>query len=307
MNPTGLRGIGISAPICKSDLSDLGETLDGVEALGVDFIELPTFSMDLVLGGHVQKGHLALLKAACAGRKAGYSVHGPLVINFFDDPARLQRHFDVLQASMEVAAEVGAVHYVMHSGMMPPRTMEIIDQAYGRQRAGLAKAGDVARDMGLLLCVENLFGGHDGDMHASTPSRLAAELIAVGHPNVWATLDVSHAYLQAGYYGNDFLEEIAQLAPLAKHVHMHDSFGRADDFPVYSEAERLAFGHGDLHLPVGWGSIPWAEVMEACAFPDGAAFNIELKERYWYAAQACVDETRRVASTARLAPMRKIA
>ena len=48
-----------------------------------------------------------------------YSVHGPLAINFMDESFRLPRHFEVLEASLEVAAEVGAENYVVHSGLAP--------------------------------------------------------------------------------------------------------------------------------------------------------------------------------------------
>jgi hypothetical protein len=33
--------------------------------------------------------------------------------------------------------------------------------------------------------------------------------------------------------------------------------------------------------------------------PEGVLFNIELKERYWYAAQECVDATKALAARAR--------
>lgn len=39
--------------------------------------------------------------------------------------------------------------------------------------------------------------------------------------------------------------------------------------------------------------------MAECEFPDGVLFNIELKERYWYAAQDTVDATRQLAEKAR--------
>lgn len=307
MHPNGVRGYGISAPHPKSDLSDLPAILDRVEALGVETIELPTFDMDLIVGGRIQKGHLALLKQACAGRKVAYTVHGPLAINFFDDPARLPRHFEVMKASLEIAAEVGAIHYIVHSGIMPTKPAEVVEAAYDRQREWLARSGDVAKAFGLLVCVETMFGGHHGNTHASLPSRLAQELATIGHSHVWATLDFSHSYLRIGYFGGDYLAEIAALAPFAKHLHVHDSFGRADVIETWSPSEKLAFGHGDLHLPVGWGDIPWDALMARCVFPDGAVFNSELNPRYWYAVEDCVAATRELAAKARTVGLRKSA
>ena len=95
------------------------------------------------------------------------------------------------------------------------------------------------------------------------------------------------------------MSEVAALAPHAKHLHMHDSFGRHDDIWMYTDGERLSYGHGDLNLPVGWGDIPWTEIMAACVFPKGDVFNIELQNRYWYEAQACVDYVKQLAKLAR--------
>lgn len=265
----------------------------------MEAVELPTYDMDIVVAGNIRQSPLKILKAACRGRQVTYTVHGPLAINFFDELSRLGRHLEVMKASMEVAAEVGAVHYVVHSGIMPAQPTDAIEEAYARQREWLAKAGDIAADLGLLVCVETMFGGREMQMHASTPSRLAAELTAISHPNVWATLDFSHSYLRLTALGGNYVEEIRTLAPFAKHLHVHDSFGRADDMWTFTVGEKLAFGHGDLHLPVGWGDIPWDPLMAECVFPDGAIFNIELQKRYWHAAKECVDATKALAARAR--------
>lgn len=300
MVSSGVKGIGISAHKRAHDLSDFGAELDMIEALGVDSIEIPTFDLDLVVGGKVRRPQLDALLRATRGRSVAYSVHGPLAINFMDDAWRLPRHFDVLKASLEVAAEIGAEHYVMHSGLMPRQQAAGTEAAYERQREALSKAGDLARQHGLVVCVETLFADFKGDGYASSPRRLARELATIAHDHVMATIDFSHSYLKMDFDGarDAFVAEIAALAPYAKHLHIHDSFGRQDDIWMYTEGERLAYGHGDLHLPVGWGDIPWQALMEQCVFPEGVVFNIELNQRYWYAAAECIEATRALAATA---------
>jgi sugar phosphate isomerase/epimerase len=301
MVSSGVRGVGISAHKRAHDLSDFGAELDMIEALGVDSIEIPTFDLDLVVGGKIRRPQLDALLRTCRGRDVSYSVHGPLAINFMDDAWRLPRHFDVLKASLEVAAEIGAEHYVMHSGLAPRLQAAATEAAYERQREMLSRSGDIAREHGLVLCVETLFADYRGDGYASSPGRLAQELATIAHDHVMATLDFSHSYLKLDFEGNreTFVAEIAALAPYAKHLHMHDSFGRQDDIWMYTEGERLAYGHGDLHLPVGWGDIPWEALMQQCEFPHGVLFNIELNERYWYAAEECIAATRALAASAR--------
>lgn len=299
MLANGISGTGISAHKRANDLSDFGAELDMIEALGVESIELPTYDMDIVVGGRIRRQQIDTLKRACAGRRASFTVHGPLAINFMDEAYRLPRHFEVLQASLEVAAEVQAGNYVVHSGIVPMQQASGIEDAYARQREWLEKGGEIAKSLGLTLCVETLFTD-DGSAHTATPLRLAKELATIAHPAVMATIDFSHAYLRLDFEGRrgDFLQEIAALAPFGKHLHIHDSFGRQDDIWMFTEGERLAFGHGDLHLPVGWGDIPWTSLMETCRFPAGVVFNIELKERYWYAAQNCVDAVKSMSATA---------
>lgn len=301
MLDNGATGTGISAHKRANDLSDFAEELDGIEALGVEAIELPTYDMDIVVGGRIRRPQMEALKRACAGRDVVYSVHGPLAINFMDEAWRLPRHMEVLKASLDVAAEVGAEHYVVHSGLVPQQQAQGIEAAYGRQRDWLARAGDIAAERGLILCVETLFAGYEGRACCASPARLAAELAAIGHPNVLATLDFSHSYLKLDFDGqrDRFIEEVKAIAPYARHLHVHDSFGRQDDIWMFTDGERVAYGHGDLHLPVGWGDIPWERIMADCTFPEGVLFNIELKERYWYAARETVDATRRLAEAAR--------
>jgi sugar phosphate isomerase/epimerase len=136
MLANGVIGTGISAHKRANDLSDFSDELDMIEALGVEAIELPTYDMDIVVGGRIRRPQMEALKKACADRDVVYSVHGPLAINFMDEAWRLSRHMEVLKASLEVAAEVGAEHYVIHSGLVP--------QQQGRRGSRLRPPAGVA-------------------------------------------------------------------------------------------------------------------------------------------------------------------
>lgn len=298
----GAFGVGISANKRANDLSDIGQELDAIEALGVDLIELPTFDYDVVIAGRVVPSRLAKVKAATAGRKVAYSVHGPLAINPMDPAWMAARHREVLAASMDVAAELGAVNYVLHAGMTMETRHEAQEDAYARQRDFLNTAGDLAQDRGLIACVETLFE-FDGWKHTPEPARLADELAAINHPHLRATIDFSHSYIKLDAMGRrgDMVAQMQRLAPFAQHLHIHDSFGRQDDMWAYTQGERLAYGNGDLHLPLGWGDIPWDAIIETCRFPEGVVFNIELDKRYWHAAADCVADTKTLCARARTA------
>ncbi|MFG1462381.1 sugar phosphate isomerase/epimerase family protein [Xanthobacter sp. DSM 24535] len=277
--PPGVRGVGYSIRATSPDFDDLGPKLDEAERLGVDFVELPVFAWTLMADCRVLEDRLARLADVIAGRPFGYTVHGPLAINLMEKGPRLERHKALLDATITVAGALKAVNLVLHTGCVRDPE-DHVRVAYSRQREALAEAGDKAAAVNVTLCVENVFR-FEAMRETAVPSRLAEEIDAIGHPHVRATLDVSHAYLRCTDAGLDLMAEIAVLAPFARHVHVHDSFGRPLESWTIDEAERLALGEGDLHLPVGWGAIPWDEMAARCTFDAGAIVNLELHRRYW--------------------------
>jgi sugar phosphate isomerase/epimerase len=272
--------LGLAAREARPDLSDLADRLDELEDLSLGHVELPLFAADLVIGGRLRKDRLAELVSLCRGRPFGFTIHGPLAVNFMGPAPHLPRFFEATRAFVEVAAAIGAPHLVVHAGMLLPEERHEREARLGRQREWLAKAGDVAADHGVTLCVENLF---DFGPYRYTPSlaALAQEIAAIGHPAVRATLDVSHGFIHATQHGTDFVDGVVALAPHAVHLHLHDSFGEPDLPWVYADAEANAFGMGDLHLPVGWGSVPWSAIADAARFPEEIIAIHELNPRFW--------------------------
>lgn len=276
---TGRFSIGYSIPNDEDyGLVKLGPALDEAEKMNVDCVELPLYAIDVIAAGRIIPERLRRVKEITTGRSIGYTVHGPLRLNLMEQPDLLTMHKDVLKAMLEVSAELGGRHFVAHSGSIPAHLTNPAPRI-GRQRDILAEMGELAAASGIVIAVENLFG--DNNRHAMLPSALAREIAAIGHASVRACLDFSHAYLLAAKHGVSFLDEAAALAPFAKHLHLHDSFGLlAETFFGY-RAERLAYGLGDLHLPLGMGSIPWDGLAERCEFPADPIFIHELAPPYW--------------------------
>lgn len=54
MASSGIKGVGISDHNRANDLSDFGAELDMIEAIDVDSIEIPTFDLDVVVGGKIR-------------------------------------------------------------------------------------------------------------------------------------------------------------------------------------------------------------------------------------------------------------
>jgi sugar phosphate isomerase/epimerase len=293
-------GVGYSLP-ADDDFAflKLGARLDEAEAHRVDFVELPLQAMDLIAGGRILSSRLKTVKAMLAGRTLRYTAHGPLAINLMDAPERLPRHQDVFKAALEVAAELGAVHYVLHTGLYDVARAPAAEDLYAQQRDILQAFGELAASRGPIIAVENLFPG-PGRVTA-LPSRLAKEIARIAHSHIWACLDFSHGYINATARGADLATEAAALAPFAKHLHIHDSFGRPSELFIHRRSENLAYGEGDLHLPVGLGNIPWETLMERLDFPGGIVFNIELAPPYWAVLGDVIARTKALAARARTA------
>jgi sugar phosphate isomerase/epimerase len=292
--------VGMSAHVERSDGTGLAAELDRLERLEADIVEIPLLALDVMAGARILPGPLGRVVEACAGRGLAYSVHAAIGINFFNDPEHLPLHFDVLRAAMDVAARIGARHVVMHTGFCPASAPDI-EARFARQRDWLARAGVEAAARHCVLCVENIFP-FGRDAFTAAPSRLAREIAALDDAHVRATLDVSHGFLHAGATGGDGLAEALALAPVARHVHLHDSFGRpVETFWTYTAAEKMHFGLGDLHLPLGWGAIPFERLMREATFDEGVVFMIELPGRFACEAAATLAEARRLAAMARTA------
>lgn len=272
--------IGLSSREGRPDLSDFAHTLEEMADLPLTHVEISAYCYDLVLAGKPIAARVREFELACRNRPFGFTVHGPLSINFMGPQAHLPRFFDATKAFVEICARIGAPHLVVHAGMMQANERHDAENAAARQRDYLHRAGDFAAEHNVTLCVENLF---DFGLYAATPTiaRLAEELALINHPHVRATFDFSHGLIHATQYGYDFIEEAKALAPFAVHLHLHDSFGQPDLPWVYASAEANAYGFGDLHLPHGWGSVPWTALAEQCEFPAGLIAIHELNTRFW--------------------------
>ena len=135
------------------------------------------------------------------------------------------------------------------------------------------RLADRAQDQRLRIGVENI-----------EVERLAPVLEfvrRVDRPNVGLTFDVGHAFLAARYFGFDYLEAVRAAGPLLIHLHVTDNFGRYDplrleNFTLYrTQRSRDIFpvGRGDLHLPVGWGAIPYDQTFAALRGYQGSVIT----------------------------------
>jgi sugar phosphate isomerase/epimerase len=251
----------------------------------------------LVANGEIMHPVLRRFESQLRGRRVGYTTHASLGINLMDAPESIALHERVARANIELTARLGARNMVLHCGMSGEDQGAELEAAFARQRESLAGLGDFAAGHGVLICVETVWS-YDG-RETALPGRLAMEIDRIGHPAIRATLDYAHAALQCALKGADLMREVAAIAPLSKHLHLNDCFaidrGMGDSLP----AEAQAYGSGDLHMPIGWGSLPWDRLMTEADYPNDAVLNQELHPAFWHALEGDIAELRRLSGLMR--------
>ena len=109
--------------------------------------------------------------------------------------------------------------------------------------------------------------------------ELVDQVKEIDRDNVGVTLDFGHAYLASKYYHFKFLDSIRLALPYIKHVHIHDCFGKPKVSYEEQDINLIQFGIGDLHMPVGWGEIPYDKIFRLLKNYNGV-LCLELKPRY---------------------------
>jgi sugar phosphate isomerase/epimerase len=246
----------------------LEDSLRAISDLGATAAELSLYGEELISGGRIIPGRAERLLEITRQFDLRYSVHGQIVSNFMDkEHLALQK--SVVRAMLELCNRVEAGILVHHGGHAKMPALTRIGDLDQMERDTLAEMAEVALGYGVRIALENIFALSDAD-YRQTPAKIGETVGAVNSPNLCALIDFSHAYIECTRLGLDWQEQIRAMAPVTGHLHVHDSFGRPYSMTkFYHPAEATALGIGDLHLPIGWGDIPWDEIFSELTFlPD---------------------------------------
>ena len=256
---TNLIATGFNAGSNNGEIASLETDLRALADMGVEAVELAVTSLDVNAGGRIIEERAEALVSLTSQFPFLYTVHG-LVSSNFMDPDTQRYQLDAAKALVELCDRIGARILVQHGGSL--RADQIAERAGAdeREREALTELTEFALPYGVRIALENIFTTELGQ-YRQTPAQIAETVKAVDHPNVVALIDFSHAYIESTYRGLDFRTEVAAMAPVAGHLHLHDSFGRPQAFyKGFFPQENTAMGIGDLHMPLGWGDIPWEDI-----------------------------------------------
>tara|TARA_B100001540_G_scaffold103861_1_gene93760 strand:- start:1149 stop:2033 length:885 start_codon:yes stop_codon:yes gene_type:complete len=276
-----MKKIGITVQFPDGDISNLTNQINLFKKAKINSLEISIYETDVIVGKKINFPELKILKEAVANTDMAYTVHGELSVNLLDQE-NFEDHKEVLKRDIEVSGEINATHLVTHFGQTTNAIFEnkkIYSSYLKRQQECYSELGEYAKKNDVILAIENLFP-FKKEYYAPLPNEIAKQLNEINHPNVKCCMDISHAYINCTYNNAHLINELKTMGPLSEHIHMHDSFGIIEKIWTYIEAESTSYGQGDLHLPIGWGDIPFNKIFDEVNFPNDINLNFELPIRY---------------------------
>jgi sugar phosphate isomerase/epimerase len=189
------------------------------------------------------------------------------------DSDRRAKHMTELEATLNLAYQIGARPIVLHPGPVdapgidndnPPESVRL--EALEHLTQFVSDAEKTARETGTVICLENLV--HTPGNVVLSYQELVGIVEAVNSPAVRITLDTGHAHLSDGV-GAAF----DAFGPYVRHIHMHDSDGKVDHFEV---------GEGEIDLENVKSQLtdfPFTLALETQRTDDGEAGTLRSRDR----------------------------
>ena len=266
---------------------DLSAFLD----FGLTAAEISVHGLDAIRNGRLDPKRTAEVQALLADFPFAYSTHAPNPLNLMDRRCP-EMHRDVLLASLEFTARIGARCMVYHPGRYlaeeefiarGPLSLPMTEQlALLNLEAELLQEAAAAFP-GTIIAMENArpYLHHSLYCYAEIPHALADQIKRIDRDNVRMNLDFGHLHLSARFYDLDMIAEVQGVAPLIAHCHIHDNFGHSVFFNEKIQTHQIPFGRGDSHMPVGWGSIPFKDLFAQFIKGYDGLLICELRSRYF--------------------------
>ncbi|MGD8883688.1 MAG: sugar phosphate isomerase/epimerase [Desulfobacterales bacterium] len=239
-------------------IKPIDEELEDIATLGFDYLEL---TMDPPQAHYsIIRQQMNSILRALNSHAMNVICHLPTFVSTADlthsiREASLQEMFN----SLEVAAELGSQKVVLHPGHIGGLGVYVKETALAYANESLASIIDRAQDLGLCVCLENMFPRCRAFIEPDDFTEILQRF-----PKLKITLDTGHANIgsQSGQRIFRFIEQFGQRIG---HLHVSDNFGERDD-----------------HIPVGNGKIDFLKIVKAlkkCGYDDTATLEIFSEDR----------------------------
>lgn len=265
--------------------------LDHFQRIGLEAVEIPPHGLDAIRNGYLNADRVSEIRNILRTYDFLYTVHAPNPLNLMDRE-RAEIHLDVFRASLQFALEINAGIVVYHAGRYIPEETFLAASGFclteSEKKSLLAREaellGRLAHEFpGIVICIENArpYRHHSPYCYAEDLYALKAQVSRIRLINVRIALDFGHLYMAARYGKYDPVDAVRETAPWIGHCHIHDNFGDAVYYQEKLQTHQIPFGRGDSHMPVGWGDIPFKEIVGALMPNYSGSLIMELRSRYF--------------------------
>lgn len=234
--------------------------VDEIEAAGFGWIQLPCPSEAVLADPRSCIRHARAVADALDSAHVRRVLHAPTGLLVGERSADR-----VLDGAVSYAAECGAEAVVYHARAVENRPAAE-DRLLAETRS-LAALAPTAERLGITIALENLAPVFPGpETVSANPLAVRALARRIGSPAIGLCLDIGHANVIAGLRRTSLTRMVEPVLDLVVLFHLHDNLGarwRPGDQRPDLDPLRL-----DLHLPLGEGTVEWAEVNESLLSHD---------------------------------------
>lgn len=292
-----VKGFGINTDSGRIDgnLEIFKNDLKFFEEIGYDYVEIPVHGLDLIINGKLNREQLKRVKHIIKYFNLKFTVHAPDKLNLMSE-TRNEKHKEALKSTVQFAGEIGSETVVYHASKADfnEQTLntyyypvygkkhkeQIFDGLIEQEIIFIRELADYAKELGVTLTVENNWADNAEAeyTYGIYPETLVEYVKRINKENVGIVYDFGHGYIASKKCNFDFLGAVKWVEPYLRHIHVHDNFGFTDGGE--KNIDRIPFGYGDLHMPVGWGEIPYNEIVKIIDNYTGV-FTMELQPRFY--------------------------
>ncbi|MDK2840360.1 MAG: hypothetical protein PWQ83_1952 [Thermosipho sp. (in: thermotogales)] len=292
-----IEGIGINADSGRIDgnFKIFEADLKFFQEVGFDYVEIPVHGLDLIMNGNLNTDQLKRVKNIIKNYKLKYTVHSPDRLNLMS-AIENKKHKEALKSTIQFAGEIGSQVVVYHSSKVYFNIDTLNNYYYSQygykykedifyklqeeEIITLQELADYAKKLGINIAIENNWVDDIAEeyTYGLYPQTLVEHVKRIDKENVGIIYDFGHGYIASKKFDFDFLGAVKCVKPYLIHVHAHDNFGQTDRGE--KNIDRLPFGYGDLHMPIGWGEIPYNEIIKIIDNYSGV-FMMELQPRFF--------------------------
>lgn len=273
------------------NLEIVQKDLDHFVSIGLEAAEIPVHGLDVIKDGRIDPRRLREARGILSDYDLVYSVHSPNPLNLMDRQ-HPELHVAVLRSSLEFADEIGAQAVVYHAGryvaeeLFPLNGSKLLTEIHARRLLDVEvrQLRSIAQEFPhLLICIENArpYLAHSPYCYGESLESLGEIVREIDCRNVGVNLDVGHLFMASEFYGFDPVAAVRGVRNLIFHTHVHDNFGGACHAHEKQQTHQIPFGRGDAHMPVGWGAIPFAQILQEYLETYAGLLMMELRSRYF--------------------------